>query len=116
MAECVGPKLMLREPTNSIPCMRAAQMTRQGGREDEKKTRGKTKSSPVLPTPPTPSFFWLALEPGRRAGGHSNVPPEDKAGRTAASLVQREKDGRMTMAMMQKRTTTDHVGLIWLEL
>lgn len=95
-------------------------MTRQGGREDEKKTQGKTRSTrrrknhlSYLTYPP-PSFFWLAPEPGQRrvdTGGTSR-----RQRWTVASLVQREEDGQMTMAMMQKRSPTHHAGLIWLEL
>lgn len=94
-------------------------MTRQGGREDKKKTQGKTrrtrrKNHLSYLTYPPPSFFWLAPEPGQRridTGGTSRGQRW-----TVAFLVQREKDGQTTMAMMQKRSPTHHAGLIWLEL
>lgn len=69
---------------------RAAQMTGQGSREDEKKTRGKLgKKSPVLPTARLLYFFWLALEPGRRRVATASSLPETRW--AVASLVQREE-------------------------
>lgn len=81
-------KLMLREATNSIPCMRAAQMTRQGGREDEKKTRGKIKKIYLsyLLLPPLPFSGWLLSLGGERVAAPRSLPKTKMGGQWLRSF------------------------------